>query len=109
MKAGTAPRRTLALVGACLAPMVTGPQQRLEVFVVGDQTIVGAAGASAIYHIDALAKLLEPMSAGLPADPERAGVIAKARFENLSDAERSRLQEGAAARARGSAVRPARR
>ena len=95
MKAGAAWLPRLALAGACLAPWVAGAQERIEVFVVGDQRIAGAAGASAIYHIDALAKLLEPMSAGLPADPERAGVIAKARFENLSDAARSRLQAGA--------------
>ena len=95
MNARDASLRTLALVGACLAPLAAGAQERIEVFVVGDQRVAGAAGASAIYHIDMLAKQVEAMSAGLPADPERASAIAKVRFENMGDADRSRLHRGA--------------
>ena len=95
MNADAAGLRWLALVGACLAPLSATAQERIEVFVVGDQTIAGADGASAIYRIDSLATLVEALSEGLPADPERAGAIAKARFENLTEAHRARLQEGA--------------
>ena len=95
MNAREASLRTLALVGAFLAPLAAGAQERIEVFLVGDQRIAGAAGASRIYYIDMLAQQVEAMSAGLPPDPERAIAIAMARFENLGDADRSRLHRGA--------------
>ena len=95
MKAAVCTLCLLALGGSSVAPTIAFAQERIEVFVVGDQRIAGAAGASAIYHVDALAQQLEAMSAGLPADPARAGAIAKARFENLGETERARLQEGA--------------
>ena len=95
MNAREASLRTLALVGAFLAPLAAGAQERIEVFLVGDQRIAGAAGASRIYYIDMLAQQVEAMSAGLPPDPERAIAIAMARVENLGDADRSRLHRGA--------------
>ena len=95
MKAGARTFRALALVGACLAPPIALAQEQIEVFVVGDQQIAAAAGAGAVYHVDALARQLEELSAGLPADPERAAAIAKARFERLTSAELTRLQTGA--------------
>lgn len=87
--------RRLALAGACFAPLAAAAQERIEVFVVSDQVVAGAAGASVIYHVDALARSVEALSAGLPADPARAGEMAKARFAALSDAQRLQLKEEA--------------
>ena len=83
---------TLAL--ACL-PAGALAQERIEVFVIGKQPIHGAVAASAIHRVDALSALIDAMSAGLPADPERAAAIAKARFESLTDADRRQLEAAA--------------
>ena len=87
--------RRLALAGACFVPLAAAAQERIEVFVVGDQVITGAASAGVIHHVDALARRVEALSAGLPADPARAGEMAKARFAALTDAQRLQLKEDA--------------
>ena len=80
----------LLLVAAGLGS-ASGEAVRGEVFKLGAQRVTGVGDAT-VYEVDRLRGITQRLSIGLPADAKRAGEIARARFDAMSDAERAELQ-----------------
>ena len=86
-------KRTLTALVLVVAGLgsASGEAVRVEVFKLGAQRLTGVGDAS-VYEVDRLRGITQRLSIGLPADAKRAGEIARARFDAMSDAERAELQ-----------------
>ena len=89
-------KRTLTALLLVVAGLgsASGEAVRVEVFKLGGQRLTGVGDAT-VYEVDRLRAITERLSVGLPADAERAGEIARARFDSMSDAEQAELQHAA--------------
>ncbi|WP_230971780.1 TIGR03757 family integrating conjugative element protein [Nitrogeniibacter aestuarii] len=66
----------------------------IEVFKLTSQTVTDFVGAT-VYDVDGLEVILSKLSEGLPASPELAEQMAKARFEGLGAVGTAKLEEAA--------------
>jgi integrating conjugative element protein (TIGR03757 family) len=89
------------LVVAAAAAGTEAPERlRLQVFTsaahppVGLEALAGVATVE-LYAVDAVARLEEALSAGLPKDPEQAKALALERLQALEEATIERLNAGA--------------
>ena len=89
-------KRTLTALLLVVAGLgsASGEAVRVEVFKLGAQRVTGVGDAT-VYEVDRLRGITQRLSIGLPADAKRAGEIARARFDSMSDAEQAELQHAA--------------